>query len=607
MHMNRMFRAFLRSRGLTLDDIRAFNDDTCPVLANTDDMCEILKGIHDRGERIIVLPDFDTDGIMSGVVGYAGLSRLGFHAGLHIPDPMGGYEVRCEDIDRLIDEHPDVKWIITCDVGITCFKALEHAYSCGLRVLVTDHHNIAASGDLPLCECAVDPYLDTSGVHEKVCGAFVLQRILTRYAELHCDARTVEDIERLRLFAGLGTISDSMDVLYENRRLIRDSYACAKLYWHDGKSDMLDLLSGPREYVNPFKGFAELLSREQEEGKLRTWRDIEGSLYGWYLAPLLNASKRVCNVDGKDKAMVEPFVLFFGDANQRAQARDVVFARNEVRKQAVDDIVESISSAIDAGKIPYYPCIFVVSTEYHNVLGLVANRLLQKMRGVGPVFVCSENADGSYSGSFRCPAHYDGLSRVRAFGGGVVANGHHQAFGATVPDAKTLNELFLFLLKDTERLVDELESKATVPWDVLIAADGSGDVGFEFNVFEEFLDDCEGLKPFGQGFPAPVCAIKLPSDMQNRWRAFGSEKQHTKMELPYGFQLIFWNTQPVDLVCSGKNMYVVGELESSVWDSGFGEIRTVQMICDGILDEDAALLAQIRRSRELLESADERS
>ncbi|WP_455952086.1 DHH family phosphoesterase [Arcanobacterium haemolyticum] len=89
---------------------------------------------------LVVVPDFDTDGICAGMILYAGLSELGLDVRLHVPDYHLGHEIQPEVIDAVVAAHPDAKAVITCDAGTNSTGALQRANELSLLALVTDHH-----------------------------------------------------------------------------------------------------------------------------------------------------------------------------------------------------------------------------------------------------------------------------------------------------------------------------------------------------------------------------------------------------------------------------------------------------------------------------------
>ena len=100
--MNYLIRRMFETRGYTSDYLSDIDVSDHDTLLSIDDMCRTLHDIHDRQSVITVLPDFDMDGIMSGVTGFAGLAELGFNVRLYIPDPKAGYGFDESVIDDLL-------------------------------------------------------------------------------------------------------------------------------------------------------------------------------------------------------------------------------------------------------------------------------------------------------------------------------------------------------------------------------------------------------------------------------------------------------------------------------------------------------------------------
>ena len=80
-----LLNLLLEKRGLTWSDYVEMNNPDHADLLDIDKMADELDIIYKNGEKIVILPDFDMDGDMSGVVLHAGLSELGFNSELYIP------------------------------------------------------------------------------------------------------------------------------------------------------------------------------------------------------------------------------------------------------------------------------------------------------------------------------------------------------------------------------------------------------------------------------------------------------------------------------------------------------------------------------------------
>ncbi len=118
-------------------------------------MAAELHRIRQVGEQIVVLPDFDMDGITSGVLGWAGLSELGFNVGLYIPDYKRGHDISVEAVRELRAQFPTATTVLTCDGGINSNEGIEEARRLGFRTLVTDHHMELPPGSV--ADIAVNP------------------------------------------------------------------------------------------------------------------------------------------------------------------------------------------------------------------------------------------------------------------------------------------------------------------------------------------------------------------------------------------------------------------------------------------------------------------
>ncbi|WP_328964216.1 DHH family phosphoesterase [Streptomyces virginiae] len=210
------------------------------------DLAEMVEALHDSrsaGKKISIAPDFDMDGISSGVLGHAGLPELGFDVELHLPDYRRGREFAPEGVAEIHAKWPDTRVLLTCDGGVNSHRGIAVVRALGWTTLVTDHHEELASGST--ADITVDPCrIDETYAHTGICGAHGLYRVIEAYTRVHRPEKLWE-IRLLRLFAGLGTVSDVMPVPYENRQLVRDAISIARLL----------RVAAPKTIPNPWGGF----------------------------------------------------------------------------------------------------------------------------------------------------------------------------------------------------------------------------------------------------------------------------------------------------------------------------------------------------------------
>lgn len=522
--MNRLIELYLERRGYTREMLREMNDDSHDELMSVAEMCAELKRIHDTQEHIVILPDFDMDGIMSGTVGFAGLSELGFRVSLFRPTPSDGYGFTAETIRRLVDEYPDVKAIITCDVGITCYEGAAAATAMGIKMLITDHH-VQEDADKLVADVIVDPNRkDETYKNGGICGAHVLWQVLQHYADNYGDLFMREQIRRLRVFAGIGTISDAMPLINENRPLVMDSCGICRLVYGNEGIFFLENMHGCNVYRRAFYGLHYALQVFADNGKIQTPDDITEDFFGFYLAPTFNALKRM------DGDMDIAFGVFFGD--HPFDDASTLFMLNEQRKLAVAQYFEDMMTSDQ----PYAPYIYI-SDAQPGILGLLAMKAMT-VTGV-PTMVMRED-DGHFHGSGRAPVWYPAIDMLHPEGFFIA--GHQGAFGIGVTDKRECKALWAFLKKSTEELIANMpeDAKEQSTADIVICQHGSGDTDIDIPLFLEYLAEIKTLRPFGRAFEAPVIELRFRGD-EGEWSVMGSAKQHLKIRMMYGFEVLCWN------------------------------------------------------------------
>jgi single-stranded-DNA-specific exonuclease len=183
----------------------------------------IRQAVTDRAP-IAVYGDYDVDGITATAIMVQTLRSLGADARPYIPDRFEeGYGLNADAIQALAKE--GVRLMITVDCGIRSPNEVAVARSCGMQVVVTDHHHI--SGPLPEAEAAINPKrqdskypfrdLAGSGVAYKLAQA--LLRVNSK-TPLRTTVSELSEAELLDLVA-LGTVADMVPLLGENHVLVR--------------------------------------------------------------------------------------------------------------------------------------------------------------------------------------------------------------------------------------------------------------------------------------------------------------------------------------------------------------------------------------------------
>jgi single-stranded-DNA-specific exonuclease len=547
-----LFSLLCERRGWTDEYLAAIDNEDHDALKDLETMVAALEGIRRSGGTITIAPDFDMDGIASGVLGYAGLKELGFDVNLHVPDYRRGHDLTPEDIAEIHQSYPATTALLTCDGGVNSHAGVRAAQAMGWTVLVTDHHQELPPGSA--ADVTVDPCrLDETYALRGICGAHVLYQVLEAYAAEHQPFK-LWAIRLLRLFAGLGTVSDVMPVLYENRQLVRDSLSIARLLRASApntipnryggldpdpdnidvaKATLLQLLAAePGEhdpaYLSAFEGFAVLLKAFAQAGKVRSVDDIDEGFYGFYIAPAMNSPRRI------GTPLSDCFAVFTSPLTaQKLAAAQRIIVNNERRKELVVEHLEELTD----GDQPLAPWVYFSSASA-GMYGLLANQLME--RSGRPVIVLNRPATPSepVSGSGRAPGWFDIITTLEGHDD-LQAVGHQQACGVKLRTAEALDELVEVLESATSAAVLVAGDAIRPASDLVLGGGLECDAPLtDVEPLVELVRRIETLRPFGHGFVEPVFEVVLDSFRVDR---IGSEKQHLRLVTRTGLACLWWN------------------------------------------------------------------
>ena len=580
MFDNMLLELTFKNRGYPDDYLTRISNARHRVLANTDIFVERLHQLHDSGDLTVILSDFDMDGISAGTLGYAGLAELGFNVSLYLVDPTSGYGFSSDTIRDIYAKYGGrVRTIITCDVGITCNEAIDTARELGIEVLLTDHHEPDSKKALPNAYCVIDPKCEntvTGYEHPDICGAYVLYQLIESYATKYYDRMTVEQIKRLQVFAGMGTISDGMPLLYENRRLVQDAMSIAKLIFASGSDFVVNYMSGCDQYRRAFRGLYLLLKAFVDAGKLKSVDDITSEFFAFYVAPTFNSVKRI----GKSSDMEHAFGVFFGPDPEGSVA--YLMNLNTERKAVVSEYFKKMQGSVQ----PYAPYVYL-SDASGGILGLLAQKQME-LTGLPCLVITSDKGDGSWHGSGRAPGWY--AFRSRALEQGFYVAGHEGAFGAGFKNNKELRRFYEFVRQDVEMVRQTVDLKPyELRPDFIIDHSGAGDTVIDIVLFMDYIDEMSRLGPFGAGFPAPQVLLRFNAE-DAEWITRGAMKQHAFATLAYGFEVALFNQAHLVEDMRAENpeqtFCVLGHLAMNRYhsDRTDSDIETMQFVGDIIVD-----------------------
>ena len=391
-------QAFLQTRLMDLHDPS--------LLPGVDEAADLLVEAIASERRITIYGDYDVDGVTGTSLLWHCLSLAGATVDYYIPHRINeGYGLNPDAI-RTLAEEDATRLVVSVDCGITSVAEAALARELGMQLIVTDHHTLTDS--LPDAAALVHPRLPGSEYpFGDLCGAGVAFKLAWAVCQRLGDGRKASP--RMRDFlmqavglAAIGTISDVMPLLGENRVLVKYG------------------LRGIPERSSA--GLQALMQVAEIEPPL----DAENIAFG--IGPRINAAGRL----GQARLAVELLTTDNADrARQLAQHLDKL---NKDRRTVEHRIFRQAKKQV--GEHPEWadaPALVLASTEWHaGVIGIVANRVVEEFEK--PVILVAISAlEGIGKGSGRSFAGFDLYSGIAAAAEHLEGfGGHHAAAGLTI-------------------------------------------------------------------------------------------------------------------------------------------------------------------------------
>ena len=255
-HISPVVARVLRNRDLTeKDQVRRFlygklEDCYSPWrLKDMDRAVEQILAAIDEGIRIRVIGDYDVDGVCASYILTKGLGILGAKVDTAIPHRIhDGYGLN----DNLIEiaRQDGTGMIVTCDNGIAAAPQIALANSYGIRVIVTDHHEVpfvteqdgVRREQLPPALAVIDPKQEQCRYpFPGICGGTVAYKLIAALAEKTGDGNLREAMEELLEFVALSTVCDVMELKNENRILVKEGLRRLKNTRNQGLKALIEV------------------------------------------------------------------------------------------------------------------------------------------------------------------------------------------------------------------------------------------------------------------------------------------------------------------------------------------------------------------------------
>lgn len=497
--INQVTARIMRNRGVeTKEEIESYLKGDLDYLSDPALMkdagkaASLLEAAIANNELIAISSDFDNDGILSGLLLKEAIIELGGRAAIFTPNRvMEGYGVNSRIVEEANANGASV--LLTCDNGIAAFEAIDEAKKLGMTVIVTDHHEVPFEEHdgkkiylLPKADAIVDPKQeDCAYPFKSLCGTGVAYQLMTLLFRRM--KRTMSRQEIFLQYTAIATVADVMELVGENRILVRKGLSYLNHTNHTGLRALMEVCGIAPEQVRAYH-------------------------IGFILGPCFNAAGRL------DTIVHALALLESKEYDQALALAGELWAMNEERKEltrvGTERAVELIEHATWKDEHVY---LVYIKDCHESVAGIIAGRLRE--RYYRPVLVFTDaSEEGQIKASGRSIDDYDMFTELSAFRNLFLRfGGHKMAAGLTMEK------------KNLEILRDGLNARCTLTQTQLmplVMIDAAMPLGY---ISEEVIADLEKLEPFGRANEKPLFAQQHLSVL--RLSRIGKNRNVVKMSV----------------------------------------------------------------------------
>jgi len=508
----------------------------------------ILSAVH-RGEKIVVYGDYDVDGMTSTALLMKNIHALGGDVSYYIPNRFTeGYGINLAALQQIAAEGCGL--LITVDCGISSVQPIQEMHGA-MDIIVTDHH--LPGRELPAALAVVNPHrADCSYPDKDLAGVGVAFKLVQAMQMIEKQRVWEDDMD----IAALGTISDLVPLVGENRRIVRLGLA--------------------RMSENPCWGVRALIMAAGLEGK-----KINTGMVGFQLGPRMNAAGRI------ETARRGVDLLLSEDAQEAECIAGELNALNAERRSLEQDILaEAEAMLVDFTQDT--PAIIAAGEDWNaGVIGIVASRLVE--RYYRPSIVLTRQGD-VYKGSCRSIAGLHMYKALEACRETLIQfGGHEMAAGLSVASA----QLEEFRMAFSNYVRTHLMPADFIPKTQIEALVAPADWTLEM------VEELELLEPYGMRNPRPIFGVRAIRPQSAS--AIGAEGKHLRMEIgtrENHVAALCWNAGELAEILTEEDSDLAYTPSINEWQG----IRSVQCMAESVMPAeherifpDRALLKDLYR------------
>ena len=467
----------LVNRGFeSAEEVQAFTNaklrNTIPdpsLLLDMDKAVErVIVAIQNK-QNIMILGDYDVDGITSTALMVKYLRLIGINPKYYIPNRFSdGYGVSKNAISKAIDNQS--KLVIAVDSGTNSIDEIAEAKKNGIDFVILDHH-AQLSDKLPQATAVVNPNRhDQSEIGlsyiKHLCAAGVvflfliaLQRKLKEIGFFSDQA--IPNLLDFTDIIAIGTLCDVMELKGINRAVVK--YVLTK-----------------GEYSLGIRSLMSLFNLEQ----IALPEDLS-----FFIGPAINAAGRVGDPHIALNLLLEE------DPVQSQKIANCLIEFNQQRKSIERQLLADAMDMISTQNLDSKRGICVYGESWNEgVIGIVAGKLKDKFQK--PTFVISFDNNGSGKGSARSVngIHLGQFLQKASIAGIISAGGGHALAGGFSIQKDKIKEFQQFI---EEQVEGEFINELNIDYTLTAMSD-----------LDAIYEEISPLEPFGKGIEKPIFCFK---------------------------------------------------------------------------------------------------
>ncbi len=469
------------------------------LLTNLDRAVDrLLQGMA-SAESIVIIGDYDVDGVTSTTLLVGLLNGFGIFPRFYVPRRMEeGYGLSHAALERILEEgKPDL--LVALDCGTNSVEEVALLRQRGVEVIIVDHHRSKA--EIPEDCILVNPHVYDSpdAPWAELCTVGLVFKLahglVKRLREEGDDTALQLDIREMLDLVAMGTVADLVPLTGENRIFAKYGLKALEACSRVGMGALFEVAG-------------------IEQGQELTPVDIS-----YKLGPRINASGRL----GDASLPIEMLLSDdYGHCTQSARQLESFNRERQdierlVYEQATEQVAEHMADA--AGLVVY-------GDDWHpGVVGIVAGKLAREFHR--PCIVLGNEGELAKGSGRSIP----GLNLqevlpacnrfLREWGGHPMAVGVSVEKDLILPFRQVFAQAVEDYLRQTPVQPPEIEISAWIDLP---------------EITDDWLRQLDLLNPFGEGNPEPVFGVRNVV-LQSPLRLFGQNHFRFQLELGQGRRL----------------------------------------------------------------------